>query len=444
MRVRRQSAPVFQAVVSLLWTIDPGTTDGCSEVTMNRNDKVITSFTMLSHALVHTYELTIPILMVVWATTFGYTQADLGVVVAIGYGLFGLGALPSGVLADRYGSHRLIAVCLAGMGLSFVALSFATSLAFIAIAIGLWGVAASIYHPAGLSLISTGVEERGTGFAFHGMAGNVGIAFGPLVAVVLLLFFDWQVVTFLLALPALFAIVVILNVDVDETAAIHSVPDGGRAASDDGASLRELLDSTKHLFLGGFLLVFLIMVFNGLYYRGILTFLPDILGEFVGQVPLETDSEVMSDQLQASDLVYVGLLMVGVLGQFVGGKATDRIRTETGLLFGYVALIVVALSFVPATRVGPAALVPVSVLLGFVLFMLQPLYQATVAEYSPADERGLSYGFTYLGQFGVGALGAAFVGVSLTYTTLSLTFLLLAAFGLVAAILSFVLSVRYR
>lgn len=411
---------------------------------MKQNDRIITSLVMLSHALVHTYELTIPILMVVWAATFGYTQADLGIVVSIGYGMFGLGALPAGVLSDRFGSQRLIAFCLGGMGLSFVALSFATSLVLIALAIFLWGVAASIYHPAGLSLISTGIEERGTGFAYHGMAGNVGIAFGPLVAVLLLLFFDWQVVTFLLALPALVAVGLILNVDVDETAAVDSVPDGGTSPGGSISSVSELLGSTRHLFLGGFLLVFLIMVFNGLYYRGVLTFLPDILADFVGQVPLGVDDDLASSQLKASDLVYVGLLMIGVVGQYVGGKATDRIRTENGLLLGYVALIVVALAFVPATRVGPIALVPVTVALGFFLFMLQPLYQATVAEYSPADVRGLSYGYTYLGQFGIGALGAAFVGVFLTYTTLSLTFLLLAGFGLCAGALSLALSVRYR
>ena len=68
----------------------------------------------------------------------------------------------------------------------------------VAFALLVWGVAASVYHPSGLALISKGVDERGTGFAYHGIAGNVGIGLGPLLAAVLLLFFDWRAVAGLL------------------------------------------------------------------------------------------------------------------------------------------------------------------------------------------------------------------------------------------------------
>jgi MFS family permease len=175
---------------------------------------------MVSHALVHTYELSIPILVVVWLTEFSMTTAELGAVVAVGYALFGIGALPSGVLVDRYSSKRLMIVCMGGMGLSFFILSAAQGVVMIAIALSVWGVAASIHHPAALSLISTGIEARGTGFAYHGMAGNLGIGFGPMVTAILLLVLDWRVTTAVLVLPAVVAVLYALSAEFDETAAV--------------------------------------------------------------------------------------------------------------------------------------------------------------------------------------------------------------------------------
>lgn len=400
---------------------------------MDSNDRSILGIVMTSHALVHTYELTIPILMVTWLDVFSTTEAVLGVVVAVGYALFGVGALPSGIVVDGYGSQRLIGVCLFGMGSSFALLSLATELYHVAIAIALWGAAASIYHPAGLSLISTGVEDTATGFAYHGMAGNAGIAFGPLASVVLLLFADWQTVSLALAAPAFLAVAAILRADVDETAAVTLASDGsGARGSLEATSLSELVGATRMLFVGGFALVFFVIVFNGLYYRGILTFLPELLSDFVGE-PLRGAEELLGDRVQPADFVYIGLLAVGISGQYFGGKALDRIEVERGLLVGYATLALVALAYVPAAETGASALVAVSLLLGFVLFALQPMYQYAVAEYSPPETRGLSYGYTYLAQFGVGALGAAVVGGVLTYADVTAAFVLLTAFAAVAA-----------
>ncbi|MDR9382281.1 MAG: MFS transporter, partial [Natronomonas sp.] len=89
---------------------------------MNGNDRSIVGFVMAGHGMVHIYELSIPILMTIWLLEFSTTAALLGTVVAVGYGLFGVGALPGGLLVDRYGSRTLVVGCLAGMGLSFLVL----------------------------------------------------------------------------------------------------------------------------------------------------------------------------------------------------------------------------------------------------------------------------------------------------------------------------------
>ena len=128
---------------------------------MDGNDRRIAAFTSLGHATFHTYELSIPVFVAIWLGAFDVSPALLGTVVAVGYGLVGVGAPVSGVLADAFGSKRLVLVSLGGMGAGFLALAVAPSVPAIGLALGVWGVAASLYHPAGLSLISRGARRRG-------------------------------------------------------------------------------------------------------------------------------------------------------------------------------------------------------------------------------------------------------------------------------------------
>ena len=407
---------------------------------MDGNDRSIVGFVMAGHATVHTYELSIPILMTVWLVEFPVTTAELGLAVAVGYGLFGVGALPGGLLVDRYGSRALVSACLAGMALSFLLLGLAPGVVGIAAALGLWGAAASVYHPAGLTLISNGVEARGRGFAYHGMAGNAGIAGGPLVTALLLLAFDWRAVTAVLAVPALFFAVVGFRTEFDPTAAVNLAGGEDRSTPD---SVAGFVGETRRLFTVGFLLVFAVVSLNGLYYRGVLTFLPELLGEFfaVGDpAPFLGPDSPVAEEFDLAQYLYAGLLTVGIGGQYLGGRLTDAVEPDRGLVGMLAALTVVALTFVPAAAAGVAGLLAVSVALGVVLFGVQPLSQATIAKYSRPEARGLSFGYTYLAIFGVGALGAAIAGAVLAYAPPPAMFAVLASFsaagGLLAALLA--------
>lgn len=393
---------------------------------------------MTGHALVHWFETSIPIFLVVWLAEFDVSVALLGLVVALGYAPFGIGALPGGVLADRYGTKRLIVVCLAGMGVSFVLLSLATSIYTIAGGLLLWGIAASVYHPAGLSLISTGVEARGTVFAWHGIAGNVGIALGPFVAATLLIFLDWSVVALALAVPGLLAALWGLSAEFDPVAAVDALDD---ETGDEPASLPELLASSRALFASAFALVFVIVTFEGLFYRGILTYLPEILQGLPALAAF--DPGLGLEGISPGDYIYVGLLVIGMAGQYAGGKATDRLPPETGLIGIFGILAALAVAFVPVSELGIGPLVVLCGVIGFFLFAIQPFYQEAVAVHTPPEGRGLSYGYTYLGEFGLGSASIALGGFVLGSFPLAAFFAMLTAFALIGAGLAALLRARY-
>jgi MFS family permease len=403
---------------------------------MDANDRSIAVFTMLGHGLVHWFEMSIPIFLVAWRGAFDVSLVLVGLVVALGYAPFGLGALPGGMLADRFGARRVVLACFAGMTGSFLLLAAATSMPTIAAALLLWGTAASVYHPAGNSLISTGASRRGTVFAYHGMAGNVGLAAGPFVTATLLISLDWSTVAALLSVPGLVALAYAWRVEFDPTAATADT----EAGTGTPLSVPTLLANSRRLFAGGFLVVFALVTFEGLFYRGVLTYLPEILGDLDAVEAIggsNTDGDLAG--IEPGDFVFVGLLVVGIVGQYVGGKLTDRVRVERGLLAIFGILAVLAVAFVPVAALGLGPLLGLCGLLGFFLFAIQPFYQVAVALYTPADTRGLSYGYTFLAEFGLGATSVAIGGFVLGAFALAVFFLVLGLFAVVAGLLAVVL-----
>lgn len=388
---------------------------------------------MIAHALFHAYELSIPIFVVVWLETFSASAALLGLVVGVGYAAIGLGAVPSGILSDGYGSNRVVLAALLGMGVGFFLMSISPNVVVLALALGIWGTAASLYHPAGLSLLSRGVDNRGIAFAYHGAAGNVGTVVGPLLASVLLIFLPWRTAAAVFVVPALAGAAIAVRLPLGDAAEIDE-------SATESTPLAGLRHNTRALFASGFLVIFGAVLLYGLYYRGILTFLPEILSGVSILEPITLFDRTVSP----SQYIFAGLLTVGVGGQYIGGRLTDLVETEYALVGAFALLVVGALAFVPAAAAGIVPLLAVCILLGFAIYVTAPIYQATIAEYVADDTHGLSYGYTYLGMFGIGALGAPIAGTALSYANTTVLFLVLAGIAAMAGLISVYLLVRKR
>ncbi|ELZ01076.1 major facilitator superfamily protein [Natrialba chahannaoensis JCM 10990] len=426
---------------------------------MEGTDRDIAEFTMLGHATFHIYELTIPLFVVLWLDAFDVSPAVLGTVVAVGYALIGVGALPSGILADRYGSTRLVVVSMLGMGGGFALISLAANIWLLAAALVLWGATASLYHPAGLSLITRGADKQGTVLAYHGVAGNVGTALGPLVAAIMLTVLDWRAVAALFVVPALVGVVAATRLEFDEMAAMaetvddtgtvtQPAADGSGTGSGTAGDNRPIVDTpstpslrehvaaftseSKLLFTGSFVLVFTIAMLAGTYYRGVFTFLPDVLA---GLAVFES-VEIAGETVNPSQYAYAGLLLIGAVGQYTGGKLSDTRSPERAIIVALAALVVVSILFPIGASAGLAATLAVCAALGFFVYMEAPIHQALIGKYVAADVHGLSFGYTYLGVFGIGAAGASIAGIALTYGGMGVLFAILAIFPAVALIIA--------
>ncbi|WP_424005219.1 MFS transporter (plasmid) [Haloarcula salina] len=404
-------------------------------------------FVTLAHMVVHMYELAIPVLVTVWIAEFSVNRAVIGTIVTIGYGLYGVGALPGGILADRYDSQQFIVACLVGMGLSFFLLSFSGNVVVLTVALGLWGLAGSVYHPTGLALLSRGFTQRGKAFGYHGMGANAGTVTGPLVTALLLFVFDWTLVAALLALPAMAVALFGLRIDIDEEVSVpESRADEQTGRRDRDGFLDGVLADSRYLFASGFAVVLAVVIFNGLFYRGLLTFLPGILGDLVSAQAspgslLRPDSPALA-RVDVGNYLFSGILVLGMGGQYLGGRLTDYIPPERGLTVTLGLLAVSSLLSGPAMAMGLTPMLAVATVTGFLLFTLQPFAQVTIADHSAPDLRGLSFGYTYFVVFGVGSFAAGMIGYVLTYSTVRGAFLVLAGIAALGGVTSYVLLER--
>ena len=142
------------------------------------NEKRIVHFTGFAHAATHYVELIYPTLVVgLVAQTPGVDSIEEALSWSFGgYLLFGLGALPAGVAADRLGGRKVILIGLVVAGMS-ACLAAASSPGWpLALALCGIGLGASLYHPAGTGLLSRAVAARGRALARggNGVMGEAG------------------------------------------------------------------------------------------------------------------------------------------------------------------------------------------------------------------------------------------------------------------------------
>jgi len=357
----------------------------------------------LCHGLVHVYEHSLASVeqLIGVDPSFEIAETDqkevsgtLGNCLRLPFGLF---ALVAGWLADRYGAKRLLLIYLGGCSLAAMVIGMTPTLAILYLGMFLLGAFASIYHPAGVGLIShhTTPENRPMALGYHGIFGSAGIAYGPFLAGVVFhigrllnLEVTWRHYYLILAVPGvLLGLLVMWRLAHTQPSMAAEQPGTPRDADDEAhwPSYFTLIATTS---IAGFV------------YAAILNFLPRYLGE--SGLSLESIPEESLRNYLAG-----GVLLLGVLGQYTAGRLARPATLEPlmAAAFFLSAPCVLAMAFVEGS-----ARVLVAALFSPLFFMHQPLYNSPVAKYVPRRRRSLCYGLSFTLGFGLGSFGASFAG----------------------------------
>src|SRR5215475_5323213 len=106
--------------------------------------------------------------------------------------MFGAGSIVSGKLGDQWGRRAMMVLFFAGMGVSSLAIALCQNKWQIGAALTVMGAFASIYHPVGIPMLVQKAEKPGFVIGVNGLVGNLGIALGSSVSVLLATRYGWQ------------------------------------------------------------------------------------------------------------------------------------------------------------------------------------------------------------------------------------------------------------
>lgn len=98
-----------------------------------------------------------------------------------GFFAFGLFALPSGWLADKWNRDGMMAVFFVGIGVASIFTALAQTPLQVGIGLFAIGIFGSIYHPVGLAIVTAKWKNTGMRIAVNGVWGNLGVASAALL-----------------------------------------------------------------------------------------------------------------------------------------------------------------------------------------------------------------------------------------------------------------------
>jgi MFS family permease len=392
-------------------------------------EKNILLITCPCHFLCHFFILVFPAVTMPMVLSFGMPLEDVVKLSFVMYLIYGLGALPVGILVDHWQAKGMLVIGLFLMGCgTFLAGAFPNPSAIIG-SLGLVGAGASVYHPAGLALISRTVRLRGFAMGVNGVFGNLGIASAPLFTGVLTWLFTWQISLMILGAAGVLTGILLLLVPVDESIT--------RETTDAPAAGNQTVRF--------FLIVCVALVFAGIAYRGNMILLPaylelnttffhDLIASFSFVNPQGTAT------LAATVLTSL-VLVTGIFGQMIGGRLADRmdLRHAYLLVHGLSLPFILAMALTTDYWLAACAALYVCFSLG-----MQPIENSLIATLTPNRWRSTSYAVKFIVNFGIGSTVVYLIGPVKNAFSLSTVYIFLTGvtFLLVLSIVALLIATR--
>lgn len=396
----------------------------------NADEKRVLLLTSPCHFLTHMYILIFPAVTIPIVNSLQMELADVLRLSFFMYLIYGIGALPAGYLSDRWQARKLLLFGVYLMGGGLLLAGFFPSPDTMPWALMIVGLGASIYHPAGLAMISRTVRRRGRALAINGIWGNMGIAAAPLFTGVLTWLYGWEITFRIFGASALVIGLLLGIIRVDETPMPEKKVEG--ASSDDSMRF--------------FVILCVALVMGGIAYRGNTVILPAYLELkttfFASAIASMSFFKTHGTATLAAAILTSIVMMLGIFGQLIGGRMADR----WDLRYAYLIIQAAAVPFLLAMAFVDDVLLAVCAGL-YVMFSLgmQPIENSLVAALTPSRWRSVAFAVKFILTFGVGAASVYLVGFVKTTWSLEAVYIFLTGIALllVLSIIGLVVASRH-
>jgi MFS family permease len=394
-----------------------------------RDEKNILLIACPCHFLCHFFMLIFPAATMPMVATFGMPIEEVVKISFVMYLAFGLGALPSGYLVDRWQAKGMLVIGLFLKGVGMMLAGLFPDPSSMVVFLGIVGAGASIYHPAGLALISRTIRQRGYAMGINGVWGNFGIASAPLMTGVLTWLLSWQTTFVILGAFGVLTGFLIALVPVNESIVRR----------------QEKVDANHVEMIRYFLIICAALVFAGIAYRGNMLLLPAYLelntSFFHDLIASFSFVRLQGTATLAATVLTSLVLLAGMAGQLLGGRLADRIDLRRAYLLAHGASLpfILLMAFTGNYLLAFCAAAYVFFSLG-----MQPIENSLIAALTPHRWRSTSYAVKFILNFGVGASVVYVIGAVKQAYSLETVYVFLSGFTFLLVLSAVVLLVASR
>ena len=322
---------------------------------------------------------------------WGMSYAELIPYATPGFIAFGVCAILSGWIADKWSREGMIVVFFIGIGISSMLASLADNPLQIAIGLTLIGIFAAIYHPVGLAMVVQDRDKTGMPLAINGVFGNLGVASAALLTGFLIDSAGWRSAFYLPgAVSILLGISYWIFVARDKPVSDSPVIKTGQQ--------RAAPMIAKATLIRVFAIIFFTTAIGGLIFQSTTFALPRIFAERL------SDFAVSATQVGWYAFLVFSL---AALAQLLIGYLVDHHSLR--LVFATVALLQAVFFYLMTHLQGLAALL-ISIAFMFVVFGQIPINDVLVGRMARSEWRSRAYALRYVVTFSVMASAVPLIG----------------------------------
>jgi len=362
--------------------------DARTEATAESARRRSIGFLNWAHFLDHYVILIFPTVVIGLEAVYGRPYGELLVLSTAAFTAFGLFALPSGWLADKWSRRNMIAAYFLGTGACCVLVGLSQSFETLALALFGVGLFAAIYHPVGTPMIVDAAVQRGRTMAFNGICGNIGVSIASGCTAVIASAFGWRFAFFIPAvILVLSGIAYLVLIPDDRGKRVVRAPEQDVALS---KSLTILV-----------VIMFLLLAFwVGLVFNAITIMLPKLVEQRVAT----------GLSLSMAGVLATAVFLCGGLAQFIMGRAVERVTPH--LIMSVIAAVQVV-GILLALYTGGWWLLPSLALAVAAIYGQVTVNDIVLARYTPPAWRGRIYAIRFFLIFTMA--GPAALGIGWLY-----------------------------
>jgi MFS family permease len=319
---------------------------------------------------------------------------------------YGIGQLPGGWLADRFGPRWMITLGIWGVAVAGFFVGLSHTFGMMVVFLALMGFLGGGYHPAAPPMISSLVDplRRGRALGLHMIGGGASFFLSPIIAMAIAAYWGWRGSFICLALPTLaFGIYFHLVLKKRE---VRGGTERGRS------SLPIEKDPAQRLF-GPLIVVIFLSTFSAAVLFSVMSFIPLFLVDKIGY------------SKETAGTFFAVIYSAGLWASPLGGYLSDRFGPIPVLLFVLLLTgpVIFLLHFVSSWwGIGILLLA-----LGMIIYVRMPVSESYILAHTPERKRSAVLGVYFFAGMEGGGILTPLVGYLIDHLGFFVTYTLAAS-----------------